>query len=208
MTLTTTHRVAVDPHIRGGQALRLAVLLAAACIAPLQSVIGEDRTSNGVMPPSYTDPRSRWMPNVTHLGAAVRAADWPSLTTVELAALRQKPAGWYAHATGGGTAGHLQWGQAMPVVEYSDAGRTSPASYGDVGDTSAWTGQLLGALAHRFVVEPDAGVLPIIARVLQGYDRATTCTIHIGYVPRSWAHANESSIAWKAWRSYFTPNPP
>ena len=41
----------------------------------------------------------------------------------------------------------------MPLVKYTDASMSAPLSYDDVGDTAAWTGTLLAALAHTFAVQ-------------------------------------------------------
>jgi hypothetical protein len=90
-----------------------------------------------------------------------------------------------------------------------------------------WTGTLLGAFAHAYVVEsaPAADpLLPIIRSILQGYNFSTSaCHSSNGYIPRTWAlpvagSAKEphedlpsdlsSDLPWIAWRNYFSPSPP
>ena len=92
-----------------------------------------------------------WMINVTRRGMDAGAAGFPPLTAEELSALESKAAGWAALA-----AEHTFWGQAFPEVVWVDAARSAPTYFDDVGDTAAWTGTLLAALAHRYAAETSA----------------------------------------------------
>lgn len=62
--------------------------------------------------------------------------------------------------------GHIQWGQAMPLVNYGDVNMTVPVAYDDVGDTVAWTGTLLAALAHKYV--RPASIMALLRPLLLG----------------------------------------
>ena len=111
----------------------------------------------------------------------------PSLSAAELAELDVKAAGWLAHAVRPG--GHVQWGQAMPiaVVSSRDPNTSHPLYFDDVGDTACWTGHLLAALVHKYDAAPDNATLGVINTILTAYDLGTTCTEHVGYIPRTWA---------------------
>ena len=60
----------------------------------------------------------------------------------ELNELEKKADGWLAHSTKPGIQGHLQFGHTMPLVVWTDINRTNPLFYDDLGDASAWTGQV------------------------------------------------------------------
>ena len=78
-----------------------------------------------------------------------------------------------------------------------------------MGDTAAWTGQLLAALVHKFAVDREPSALPHITAILQALDFVTiNCTSEVGYVPRVWALPTGHELQWPAFRAYFTPTPP
>ena len=148
--------------------------------------------------------RTQWMIDLTHQGAQL-STPWVPLSAAERAELQTKTEGWYKLATRSDNGGHLQWGQAMPQVQYSDASRTAAARYDDVGDINAWTGQLLSALVHKVAVDRDPQTLEVAASILNGYNFSVFgCFADYTYVPRCWAAPNDPPIPWKAWRAYFT----
>jgi hypothetical protein len=156
----------------------------------------------------YTDPRSQWMLNLTHVGSAIEMP-WPALSPSEMKQLAMKADGWLEHSVQTGVTGHIQWGQAMPQVIYADAARKSPYKYDDVGDTAMWTGTLLGAIVHAYAVDGTPSLLPVIGSILQGLNFSTaSCHSSPGYIPRTWALPAQGELPWLAWRSYFSPSPP
>ena len=147
--------------------------------------------------------RTQWMLDLTYHGAQI-TSPWQPLTEEELAAMQEKAAGWQALATRSDDGGHLQWGQAMPQVQYTDATRHTAARYDDVGDINAWTGQLLSALVHKYAVDHDAVTLQAASKIISGYNFSLTgCFEDYVYVPRCWAIPHQPEIPWKAWRAYF-----
>lgn len=70
--------------------------------------------------------------------------------------------------------GHIQWGQAMPLVNYGDVNMTVPVAYDDVGDTVAWTGTLLAALAHKYV--RPTSIMALLRPLLPGVHLCFCCT--------------------------------
>ena len=149
--------------------------------------------------------RDAWLMSLSH-GETPPNTGWPPLNGTEEAQLEAKAQAWLGHALRPGVAGHLQWGQAMPQVQYTDASMSAPLAYDDVGDTTAWSGQLLGALAHCYAAAGDddaddanasatnatnaTAVLGAVRAMLSSLDFVTSgCTGLPGYVPRAWARA-------------------
>lgn len=142
-------------------------------------------------------------------GGAPPNSAWPPLNATESTLFEAKASGWLRHALKLGQAGHLQWGQAIPQITYQDANMTSPLAYDDVGDTTAWTGNLLAALVHKYAVDKDEQLLEPIMSILRYWDFFThNCTGVHGFIPRSWALLNASSPQWLAYRRYFSSSPP
>ena len=148
----------------------------------------------------------------TARGASPANEDWPELSAAEAAQFEAKASGRLSHALRDreGPSGHLQWGQSIPRVIFRDADRSAPLAYDDVGDTAAWTGNLLAALVHKYAVAPDAALLdgPILS-ILSMLDFFThNCTGMHGFVPRAWARPEAGSPQWLAFRDYFSAAPP
>ena len=164
--------------------------------------------------------RDNWLMLLAR-GSVPPNANWPALNASENTAFMAKSRNWLEHALQRGCAGHLQWGQAIPTIVYADETRSMPAAYDDIGDTTAWTGQLLAALVHKYAADVAAGetvsaaaLLPTVNSILSSVDFASGhCTPTVGYLPRAWAlpvsnTSSATAAAWQAWRRYFTPAPP
>ena len=84
-----------------------------------------------------TTTRDFWLLNLSHNVVLPNSA-YPSFTNVEQSIFDTKAAAWLRHALRAGDAGHIQFGQVMPQVLYSDPNMTTPIKYDDVGDSGAW----------------------------------------------------------------------
>jgi hypothetical protein len=148
------------------------------------------------------------MIGVARNGTAV-ATTWPALNASELVALASKAQGWFEHAAATGPGAHIQWGQSFPQVIYSDQARATPAKYDDVGDTAAWTGHVLAALAHKFALDGDAHTLDQATAILQWFNFSSGFCTDVVYIPRSTAFPDASAnvsgggLQWKAFSAYF-----
>ncbi len=173
----------------------------------LLSVTALPRSATATGLTNYTDARSQWMLNLTHVGVAIEEP-WPALSAAEIAELDTKAAGWLKHAVDDSISGHVQWGQAIPQLIYANPERTVPLRYDDLGDTAAWTGQLLSAIAHKYGTDGDSKMLKLVDSILQAFNRSVGhCTSSVGYIPRTWALPANSSKAFSAWASYYSSPP-
>ena len=152
--------------------------------------------------------RDSWLLNLSHNVVLPNSA-YPSFTNVEQSIFDTKAAAWLRHALRAGDAGHIQFGQVMPQVLYSDPNMTTPIKYDDVGDSGAWTGHLLAALVHKYYIDEDPTLLPYISQIIQAWDFHThNCTGMHGFVPRAWATPNPTSKPWIAFKNYYGVNNP
>jgi hypothetical protein len=152
--------------------------------------------------------RDSWLLNLSH-GNVLPNTEWTALNQTEQAIFNMKADDWFRHAMRQGDAGHLQFGQIMPQVLFSNPNMTVPAMYDDVGDAAAWTGHFLAALVHKYAVDEDPIVLPTILSILKAWDFHThNCTGMHGFIPRAWATPSPTSTPWLAFRSYYTSSPP
>eukprot|EP01046_Picozoa_sp_COSAG06_P050826 COSAG06_NODE_8146_length_2258_cov_3.695229_2_plen_524_part_00 len=187
--------------------LVLAVAVAVVVAAPVAPARPAHGAFTAPPPPTLNATagnRTQWMLDLTYHGAQLTAV-WPPLSEAEHAAMQEKEAGWFALATRSGDGGHLQWGQTMPQVQYTDATRSAAARYDDVGDINAWTGQLLSALVHKYAVDRDAPTLRAAGEILRGFNFSVHGCFadNYVYVPRCWAVPEDGAVPWKAWRAYF-----
>jgi hypothetical protein len=151
--------------------------------------------------------RDQWLLNLSY-GHLLPHSNWTPLNKTEESLFTTKADAWLRHSLRRGIAGHIQFGQVMPQVLYEDPNMTIPSAYDDVGDAAAWTGHLLASLVHKYYVDEDSTLLPIIMNILKAWDFHThNCTGMHGFIPRSWA-TPDNSKAWLAFRNYFTPSPP
>ena len=152
--------------------------------------------------------RDQWLLNLSH-GTLPPTSHWTPLNTSEQAVFETKAAAWLRHAIRSGDAGHIQFGQVMPQVLYSDPNMTSPTKYDDVGDSGAWTGHLLAALVHKYYIDEDPTLLPYVSQIIQAWDFHThNCTGMHGFIPRAWATPKTDSKPWAAFKNYYGVNNP
>lgn len=68
--------------------------------------------------------------------------------------------------------------------------------YFQVGDSAAWTGHALTALALQYNVTRNASLLPRVRSILDSYDRLTTCTGKVKEEGGEWmGHAVDSHLS-------------
>ena len=152
--------------------------------------------------------RDHFLLNLSY-GRLPTSSQWPPLNSTEVASFSSKADNWLRHALRQGDAGHIQFGQVMPQVLYSDPNMTSPLKYDDVGDSAAWTGHLLAALVHKYYIDEDPTLLPYISEIINAWDFYThNCTGMHGFVPRAWATPSPTSKPWAAFHNYFGANNP
>ena len=163
----------------------------------IQSLSYKDAARTNIAPPplvktlgcltSTQNQRDHFLLNLSY-GRLPTSSQWPPLNSTEQQMLASKVESWLRHAIRQGDAGHIQFGQVMPQVRYSDPNMTSPVKYDDVGDSAAWTGLLLAALVHKYFIDEDPTLLPSISKIINAWDFYThNCTGMHGFVPRAWA---------------------
>lgn len=122
------------------------------------------------------------------LRAAARGetSDWPGLSAAQSAALFAKVDAYSARYR----KVHLPHGQNADI-RWNGPDRSEPAVYEGIGDSAAWTGHYLAALAFQYKVTGEARLLTDILGVLDTFDRLTRVTGRPGYIARFAAPADD-----------------
>lgn len=104
---------------------------------------------------------------------------WPELDAGQISALREKAEAYFDIYQ----KRHLRYGQNADVW-YTDYDRSKVYRLEGLGDSAAWTGHYLAALAARYFVEPSEGLRASILSTLDIFDLLTKVSGREGYIAR------------------------
>jgi len=104
---------------------------------------------------------------------------WPELDAGQLSALRGKADAYFDLYR----KYHLRYGQNADVW-YTDYDRSKVYRLEGLGDSAAWTGHYLAALAVRYFVEPSDELKKSIFSTLDAFDLLTKISGRAGYIAR------------------------
>jgi len=117
-----------------------------------------------------------------------QAAPWIPMAPAQANALYDKAEQQFR----GHQAHHLPHGLSVDVF-WTDKTRTAPFRYETVGDSAAWAGHYLAAVALRYKVTGDKALLQDIQAVLDKFELLTKVTGRTGYIARYAGPASDNA---------------